>query len=146
MNEAATMNKYFLTLAAGLACASFGTAAVAQPAPDQGPPPGYGGPPPDQMGGPPAPMAGAHAPHGAKARFDAANTTHDGKLTQAQADAAGWRAVSKHFGEIDRDNKGYVTMQDVHAWAQAKHAARAAAHASAPPTAPMQGPPPSQPQ
>jgi hypothetical protein len=129
-----------------------------------GPPPGYGGPPPGEMGGPPpgqmgapppgqmgappgnapAPMAGMPAPHGPKARFEAANVTHDGRLTQAQAAAAGWHGVAKHFSEIDRDNKGYVTMQDIHAWTEAKRAARGASHAPAQP--PMQGPPPGQPQ
>jgi hypothetical protein len=155
------MNKHILYFAAGLACVGFGGAALGQPAPDQGPPPGYGGspppgygaapppgynggPPPDQMGAPPGamggPMAGA-APHGAKARFEAANVTHDGRLTQAQASAAGWRGVAKHFAEIDRDNKGYVTMQDIHAWSMSKRAAHAA-----PPPPPTQGPPPGQPQ
>jgi hypothetical protein len=58
-------------------------------------------------------------------RFDAANTTHDGHLTQAQADAAKWTYVSKHFSVIDKDHKGYVTVDDIKAYA---HAARSAKH------------------
>jgi hypothetical protein len=50
------------------------------------------------------------------ARFDAANTTHDGHLTLAQAQAAGMHGIVKHFAAIDTTNKGYVTLQDIQAW------------------------------
>jgi hypothetical protein len=58
-------------------------------------------------------------------RFNAANVTHDGHLTLAQAQAAHLRFVTAHFAEIDRGNKGFVTLDDVHAYRQQVHAARA---------------------
>ena len=78
-----------------------------------------------------APGAGQH-PKG-RARFDAANTTHDGRLTPDQAQAAGWRAIVVHFQDIDSDHKGYVTWQDIRAWQQSRRAAKAAASGGAPP-------------
>lgn len=57
--------------------------------------------------------------------FDAANTSHDGKLTRAQATAANWGYVTKHFDVMDSTHKGYVTAADVHAYGVAAHAARA---------------------
>ena len=38
-------------------------------------------------------------------RFDAANTSHDGKLTLDQA-KAGLPRVAPHFSAVDKDNKG----------------------------------------
>ncbi len=79
-------------------------------------------------------------------RFDAANTTHDGKLTLDQAQAAGLKMVVKHFAEIDTDHKGYVTKQDLKVFMQAMKARRAAmrsgqsGEAGGPP--PGEGPPP----
>ena len=52
-------------------------------------------------------------------RFDAANTTRDGKLTLAQAKAAKIDPVVKNFEAIDRDHKGYVTKADIHAFRKA---------------------------
>ena len=52
-------------------------------------------------------------------RFDQANTTHDGHLTLDQA-KAGMPMVAKHFDAIDKDKKGYVTMDDVSAY-RAEH-------------------------
>ena len=46
-------------------------------------------------------------------RFEAANTTHDGHLTLAQARAAPMPRVVKNFGAIDADHKGFVTVQDI---------------------------------
>ncbi len=46
-------------------------------------------------------------------RFDAANTTHDGHLTLAQAKAAKMTNVVKHFDAIDQGHKGYVTIDDM---------------------------------
>jgi hypothetical protein len=136
------MRKQALIAAFGLT-AGLATAAFAQPSQDQ-PPPGYGGPPPGAMSGPPGgAMSGpGGAPHGARGRFEAANVTHDGRLTLQQAQAAGWHAVAKHFGEIDRDNKGYITMQDLHAWKSERHAERTGGTQGPPPGAGMQGPPP----
>jgi hypothetical protein len=59
-------------------------------------------------------------------RFAEANTTHDGHLTLAQAQA-GFPAMARLFDAIDRDHKGYLTMDDIHAYYEAKRAAR---HAS----------------
>jgi len=82
---------------------------------------------------PAAPSASAMAPSGKKhakrvpmqQRFDAANTTHDGHLTRAQATAANWNYVTKHFDVMDTTHKGFVTVADVHAYGAAAHAARA---------------------
>jgi hypothetical protein len=82
----------------------------------------------------PAPSAAQPAPHKAKKtahhqtlqqRFDAANTTHDGKLTKDQAAAANWSYVTRHWSQMDKDNKGYVTVADIHSYAHAAHAAHA---------------------
>lgn len=48
-------------------------------------------------------------------RFDAANTTHDGRLTLEQA-SAGMPRVAKHFQAIDTEGKGYVTFEQIHAF------------------------------
>lgn len=56
-------------------------------------------------------------------RFDAANTTHDGRLTQAQA-KQGYKIVARHFHEIDTEGKGYVTQNDIRAWHALQRAAR----------------------
>ncbi len=84
---------------------------------DQGPPP----PPPVDDG--PAPGAGGRGHGGAfMAKFQAANVTHDGRLTQQQAAAGGMRKVAQNFAQIDRDQKGYVTIQDLRAWRHEQHA------------------------
>jgi hypothetical protein len=115
--------------------------------PDQAPPPGAEGGP--GMGGPGMGGPGEHAKFADK--FAAANVTHDGRLTQQQAMAGGMRAVSKHFAQIDRDQKGYVTLQDIKEWHRAMHAEKAAqaggtpGAGSYPPAAPPPGqmaPPP----
>jgi hypothetical protein len=74
---------------------------------------------------------------GARAKFDAANTTHDGRLTLDQAQAGGMRGVARHFNEIDADHKGYVTMQDIRAWNRAKRAARSSQQGPPPPPPPQ---------
>jgi len=91
----------------------------------------------------PAPVAATTAPTGKKhakripmqQRFDGANTTHDGHLTRAQAEAANWGYVTKHFDLMDSTHKGYVTVADVHAYGAAVHAARAQRKATATPAA-----------
>jgi hypothetical protein len=95
------------------------------PPPDQPglqPPPYQPGmqPPPDEAG-PPPPGAGPRHDHDGgmqkwQARFDAANTTHDGRLTLAQAQAAGLKPVVAHFAMIDTRNRGYVTFNEIMAW------------------------------
>ena len=100
--------------------------------PQGGPPPGYngapdggpnggpnGGPPPYAQqpgGGPGGPPPGAVGPNGqlrGEPRFEAANVTHDGRLTLEQAQAAHWMMIVRNFPRIDRDRKGYVTWQDI---------------------------------
>ena len=51
-----------------------------------------------------------------EAHFGAANTTHDGHLTLAQATQASWNRVAKHFDEIDTDHKGWVSVEQIHAY------------------------------
>ncbi len=95
-----------------------GTAALAQPGPDMGPgPDGQGGPPPQQQGQRPV-----HATM--SQRFDAANTTNDGRLTLEQAQAAHMGKIARNFAQIDADRKGYVTKQDIQAWRHATRQAR----------------------
>ncbi len=52
-------------------------------------------------------------------RFQAANTTHDGRLTLAQAQAGHMPGIVKNFAAIDQQHLGYVTLQDIRAWRQA---------------------------
>jgi len=47
-------------------------------------------------------------------RFKEANKAGDGKLTKAEAEA-GFPRVAKHFDEIDKDHKGYVTLDQIKA-------------------------------
>ena len=55
------------------------------------------------------------------AKFNAANTTHDGHLTLAQAQAAGMTRIVQNFAQIDTGTKGYVTLADLQAWHAAHH-------------------------
>ena len=48
-------------------------------------------------------------------RFTSANTAHDGHLTRDQA-KAGYPAIARHFDAIDKDQKGYVTQDDIRAY------------------------------
>jgi hypothetical protein len=79
------------------ACLLLAGAASAQPA---------GDPPPQRMK--------------MQERFDAANTTHDGKLTLAQAQQGHMKRIADHFDDIDTAKKGYVTLDDIKAWARAQ--------------------------
>jgi len=56
-------------------------------------------------------------------RFAQANTTNDGHLTLAQA-KAGLPSVARHFAAIDKDNKGYVTLDEIHAYNKEQRAMR----------------------
>ena len=60
-------------------------------------------------------------------RFDAANTTHDGKLTLSQARAGHMNAVARDFDKIDKDKHGYVTIDDIRAFQKERREARRAA-------------------
>lgn len=76
-----------------------------------------------------APAAAPHVVHHRKTRqerFDAANTTHDGHLTEEQA-RSGMPSIARNFAAIDTGKKGYVTMDDIKAY----YAARRAAHHAA---------------
>lgn len=53
-------------------------------------------------------------------RFASANTSHDGRLTQRQAEAANWLVVAGNFPQIDIDQKGYVTLPEIRAWLAAQ--------------------------
>lgn len=85
------------------------------------PPPGYGGPPPGYNapspanGGPP-PAAQLSPGNELAQRFVAANVTHNGQLTQAQAAVGGMPIVANNFNSIDLDHKGYVTLPEIQAW------------------------------
>lgn len=121
---------------------------------DQGPPPA---PPPPQggqyappQGGQYAPPQGGQfaAPQGGqpghlkgRARFDAANTTQDGRLTMAQAQAAHWMVVVRNFAAMDRDNKGYVTWQDIREFMKERRTQRESMGGGGPQGGPPQGGP-----
>lgn len=78
----------------------------------------------------PAPASSARPHRGRRTlaeRFDAANTTHDGKLTLAQARAGHMNAVARDFAQIDKDKKGYVTMDDIRSFQKERREARRAA-------------------
>ena len=91
-------------LAASIACAGL-------PAPAQDMPPPAG----------PTDAGVAQGPH---AKFDAANTTHDGRLTLAQAQAGGMRMVVRNFDAIDAGHQGYVTWPQIRAFMTARREAR----------------------
>jgi len=62
-------------------------------------------------------------------RFQAANTTRDGRLTLPQA-RQGYKSIVRHFETIDATGKGFVTLDDIRAWQKATRDARLAARAA----------------
>ncbi len=62
-------------------------------------------------------------------RFQAANTTRDGKLTREQA-KQGYKSIAKNFDAIDATGKGFVTLDDIRAWRKSVREARQAARAT----------------
>ena len=52
-----------------------------------------------------------------QARFAAANITHDGKLTQAQA-VQGMPMVAQNFDQIDTQKAGYITLPQIEQFMQ----------------------------
>jgi len=54
-------------------------------------------------------------------RFEAANTSHDGHLTLVQAKSANMSVVVKNYDQIDTSKKGYVTLDDIHAYYRSRH-------------------------
>ena len=78
-----------------------------------------------QPQGPSPDVEGSRGPAGNlpfREKFAAANVTHDGRLTQQQAQQAGLIGIARHFAIIDRDQKGYVTLEDIKEWRHATHA------------------------
>jgi len=88
-------------------------------APPGAPPGAYPGPAPTQGAAVPAVQGGALAQ-----RFAAANVTHDGRLTRAQAER-GMPFVARNFDAMDIDRKGYVTLPEVQAFLAQRRAAGA---------------------
>lgn len=66
-------------------------------------------------------------------RFEKANTSHDGKLTKAQAMSAKWTNVTRDFAAMDKDKRGYVTIDEVKAASVKKLAVKKPAPAPATP-------------
>lgn len=66
-------------------------------------------------------------PHRLRDKFDAANTNHDGHLTQGQAQAGHMSHVARDFAAIDLAHHGYVTVDDIRTYHRAQRAAREAA-------------------
>ena len=121
-----------VALLPGLALAQSDNAAPPPPAGDDGGPGLMGGP----IGGPGG--GGWGSKHGHHfmdpgmflTKFYAANTTHDGHLTLAQAKSAGFQPVVDHFTDIDVAKHGFVTFYDIQAWQlddMAKHLEKRAA-------------------
>jgi len=119
-----------------------GAAAIAQQPPPSAPyeaaPNAQGAPPP--MEAPPPPQQGRRA--SLRERFEAANTTNDGKLTLDQAQAARMMNIARNFSAIDADHKGYITFQDLRTWVAAQRAARMGQQAPGGQMAPPQEAPP----
>jgi hypothetical protein len=64
--------------------------------------------------------------------FEQANVTHDGHLTLEQAKTGDMHTVERHFAAIDKDKKGYVTVEEIRDYFRA---ARNARERAAPPPA-----------
>ena len=63
-------------------------------------------------------------------RFTAADVNHDGKLTREEAQAK-MPMVARNFDQIDKTQRGYVTLEDIQAFSREKIAQRRAAKAGA---------------
>ena len=99
------------------------------PGPAAGPP---SGPPAGEAAPAPAEGRRAHAHHARRPlaeRFAEANTTHDGHLTLAQAQDAHMNAVARDFGLIDKQKRGYITLDEIKVFRHERRAARARAEA-----------------
>ena len=89
-----------------------------------------------QTSPPPAPPSDVAPPAGAASgahtfiqEVRSANTTHDGRLTLQQAQAAAptvphMALLVRRFAAIDVQHKGYVTLRDIRAYRQRLRAAR----------------------
>jgi hypothetical protein len=117
-----------MTRAGLLICSLVTTPALAQVAGEdlQGPPPAAAAQPGQNQPG--QGQLGQAQPH-ARAhrfieRFQSANTTGDGHLTLAQAQAGHMPMIVRNFDAIDVQHKGYVTLQDIRAYRQQMRAMR----------------------
>jgi hypothetical protein len=117
-----------MTRAGLLICSLVTTPALAQVAGEdlQGPPPAAAAQPGQNQPG--QGQLGQAQPH-ARAhrfieRFQSANTTGDGHLTLAQAQAGHMPRIVRNFDAIDVQHKGYVTLQDIRAYRQQMRAMR----------------------
>ena len=68
----------------------------------------------------------APAPSALADRFAAADVNHDGKVTLEEATGK-MPMVARNFDKIDKTKKGYVTLDDLQAFAQERSAQRNAA-------------------
>jgi hypothetical protein len=48
-------------------------------------------------------------------QFERANVSHTGRLTAAEAQAY-WPWAARHFAQIDRERRGYLTLDEIRAW------------------------------
>ena len=117
-----------MTRAGLLICSLVTTPALAQVAGEdlQGPPPAAAAQPGQNQPGQEQPgQAQPHArAHRFIERFQSANTTGDGHLTLAQAQAGHMPMIVRNFDAIDVQHKGYVTLQDIRAYRQQMRAMR----------------------
>ncbi len=117
-----------VTRAGLLVCSLATTPALAQVAGEdlQGPPPAAAAQPGQEQPGQEQPgQAQPHAQaHRFIERFQSANTTGDGHLTLAQAQAGHMPMIVRNFDAIDVQHKGYVTLQDIRAYRQQMRAMR----------------------
>ena len=117
-----------MTRAGLLVCSLATTPALAQVAGEdlQGPPPAAAAQPGQEQPGQEQPgQAQPHAQaHRFIERFQSANTTGDGHLTLAQAQAGHMPMIVRNFDAIDVQHKGYVTLQDIRAYRQQIRAMR----------------------
>ena len=84
--------------------------------------------------------AASSTPHARRTlaqRFAAANTSNDGKLTKDQAHAGKMNAVVRDFDAIDKDKRGYVSLDQIKSFQADRRAARKAAKAQAPAKTPQ---------
>lgn len=57
-----------------------------------------------------------------KAGFDAADTQHTGRITKAQAQAAGLGQIAANFERIDAGKRGSVSFEDYLRWLRSRGA------------------------
>ncbi len=114
------MRRFVLATCAGLGLLPGIAMAQTDKSPPPPPPPGDFDAGPGMMGGPGSGMSGDRKGRGGPEefliKFYAANVTHDGHLTLAQAKAAAFAPIVDHFNDIDVSHRGYITFYDIEAW------------------------------